>query len=34
MRVPAYTTVQDAPVDPKVMPLYRKAADEGRSISI
>ena len=25
-----YTTVQDAPVDPKVMPLYRKAADEGR----
>ena len=25
-----YTTVQDAPVDPKVMPLYQKAADEGR----
>jgi len=25
-----YTTVQDAPVDPKVMPLYRTAADEGR----
>ena len=25
-----YTTVQDAPIDPKVMPLYQKAADEGR----
>jgi predicted amidohydrolase YtcJ len=25
-----YTTVQDAPVEPDVMPLYRKAADEGR----
>ena len=25
-----YTTVQDAPVEPKVMPLYQKAADEGR----
>ena len=25
-----YTTVQDAPVDPKVMPLYRQAANEGR----
>jgi len=25
-----YTTVQDAPVEPKAMPLYRKAADEGR----
>lgn len=24
-----YTTVQDAPVEPKVMPLYRKAAEEG-----
>lgn len=24
-----YTTVQDAPVDPKVMPLYRAAADRG-----
>lgn len=25
-----YTTVQDAPIEPKVMPLYQKAADEGR----
>ena len=25
-----YTTVQDAPVEPKVMPLYQQAADEGR----
>jgi predicted amidohydrolase YtcJ len=25
-----YTTVQDAPVEPKVMPLYKKAAEEGR----
>ncbi len=24
-----YTTVQDAPVEPKVMPLYQKAAEEG-----
>ena len=25
-----YTTAQDAPVEPKVMPLYQRAADEGR----
>jgi predicted amidohydrolase YtcJ len=25
-----YTTVQDAPVEPKVMPLYHQAAEEGR----
>ena len=25
-----YTTTQDAPVEPKVMPLYQRAADEGR----
>lgn len=25
-----YTTVQDAPIEPKVMPLYQQAAEEGR----